>query len=100
MLSQPGGGYKIVNEASGRALYAQSGSNWGHGLGAESPSLSMGSDGVWNLVHKGGNKYRIENKVNGRTFYAQSGSEMDAGVGAGAPATAVNDDGEWILTPK
>jgi len=52
---QGGGKYRIINELSGRCLYAATGRKGKDGLGAGSPASAVNDDGVWEVKEVGAN---------------------------------------------
>merc|ERR1711939_1300260 len=93
-----GSSYELVNNYSGRKLYAQKGKTWGAGVGAApaGPKISPENKWLFKRTPDGKYNYEIVNEYSGRKLYAQSGKRWSDGFGAG-PADKTYADNIWVF---
>ena len=93
-----GGGYRIINEDSGRIIYAAKDGNWCKKCGAVSPEDEVGTDCcVWDIeVTDDG--FIFINKDLQRVLYVQDYNNWEEAVGAGWPRNCVHGEGVWLVS--
>lgn len=97
---QEGGGYRIVNSVSNRALFAQDFvSSWTAGVGAAPAGSPHYADQVWDFVSDAEDtgRYMIVNRHSGRALFAQR-PDNHGGFGAGPSGSGPYNDNWWSAT--
>lgn len=94
--------YEIVNNDSGRNIYAEAGKNWQKGVGAKVGNNRERRNEKWFFVESdcGPNEekcYFIVNAYSGRRLYASRRKTWEEGVGAVVNGAQVWEDQKWFI---